>query len=72
MSKQNTRKTTITQALKKAMASSGQSDYAIAKATGVPQPVVTRFRNGTRDTIQLNTADKLALFLGHSLVPDKD
>ena len=59
---------TITTTLKDAMA--GRSDYAIAKATGVSQPVITRFRNGTRD-IRLNTADKIVAFLGYSLTRDK-
>ena len=59
---------TITEVLKNAMA--GHSDYSIAKATGVSQPVITRFRNGTRD-IRLNTADKIAAHLGCSLSRDK-
>ncbi len=63
---------TTTEALKQAMAASGQTDYAIAKATGVPQPIITRFRNGTRDTIRLNTADKIIAYLGYSLVSDED
>ena len=63
--------TTITQALKQAINGSGQSDYAIAKGSGVPQPIITRFHNGTRDTIHIKTADKIAAYLGYSLVPDK-
>ena len=62
---------TITEALKHAMTASGNSDYAIAKATGISQPIISRFRNGTRETIRLNTADKIAAFLAYSLIPDK-
>lgn len=58
---------TITEALKQAIDDSGQSDLTIAKATGVPQPMINRFRNGTRPTIYLHTADKIAAYLGYSL-----
>lgn len=52
--------------LRQAIAESGQSHYAIAKATGVAQPVITRFVNGTR-SISLETAGKLAIFFGMKL-----
>ena len=62
---------TMADILRKAIEKSGQSDYAIAKATGVPQSTVTRFHNGQRDELGLTNAGKLAEFLGYSLVKDK-
>jgi len=58
----------ITETLLEAIERSGLSDYAIAKRSGVPQPTVTRFRNGSHRTIKLDTADKLAQMLGCRLV----
>ena len=57
--------------LREAIEKSGESDYAIAKASGVPQSTVTRFHNGQRDELGLINAGKLAEFLGYSLVKDK-
>lgn len=55
--------TTLADQLRAAIVHSGVSHYAIAKATGVAQPIVTRFVNGTRG-ISLETADKLAAHFG--------
>ncbi len=63
---------TLTDSLRQAIVDSGQSDYAIAKDAGIPQPVITRFRNGTRPYIRLDTADTLTDYLGYSLVADED
>ena len=60
----------LSQSLRQAIVKSGQTDYAIA--TGIPQPVITRFRNGTRPYIRLDTADTLTDYLGYSLVADED
>ncbi len=49
---------------------SGLSYYRIAKESGVPQPVVSRFMSGQQD-ILLGTAEKLAAFLGLRLVKTK-
>ncbi|MGE0536258.1 MAG: helix-turn-helix domain-containing protein [Pirellulales bacterium] len=44
--------------LRKAIAKGGQSQYAIAKATGISQPMLNRFVNGER-SISLETASRL-------------
>lgn len=53
--------------LRKAIADSGQSLNALAKASGVSQPVLSRFVAGQRD-IYWATACKLAKELGLQLV----
>ena len=53
----------ITDALRKAIRSSGKSVYQLAKDSGVAHPVIFRFLSGERD-IRLATADKLASTLG--------
>ena len=55
--------------LQAAIAATGQSLYAIAQASGVAAPVLQRFINGERG-ITLETAGKLAAYLGLSLLPD--
>jgi len=55
--------------LRAAIAATGQSLYAIAQHSGVPSPVLQRFVNGQRG-ITLETAGKLAAYLGLSLLPD--
>jgi hypothetical protein len=55
--------------LQAAIAATGQSLYAIAQASGVASPVVQRFVNGERG-ITLETAGKLAAYLGLALLPD--
>jgi plasmid maintenance system antidote protein VapI len=52
--------------LRSAVVGSGLSQYAIAKNTGIAQPVITRFVNGTR-SISIETADKLAIYFGMRL-----
>ena len=56
--------------LQAAIAATGQSLYAIAQATGVASPVLQRFVNGERG-ITLETAGKLAAYLGLALLPDR-
>ena len=58
---------TIVDQLQKAIANSGQTEYAIAKRAGVSQSVLNRFMNGERG-ISLQTASKLCTCLGLSLV----
>jgi DNA-binding phage protein len=56
----------LTQALRDALRSSGESMYQIAQEAGVSQIVVSRFLSGERD-IRMATADRLAQALGLEL-----
>jgi hypothetical protein len=60
---------TLTRQLQAAIQSRGQSLSSIAQATGVAAPVLQLFMNGERG-ITLDTAGKLADYLGLSLVPN--
>jgi plasmid maintenance system antidote protein VapI len=60
----------LTQQLQAAIAATGQSLYAIAQATGIAAPVIQRFVNGERG-ITLDTAGKLATYLGLGLLPEQ-
>ncbi|HWA97619.1 MAG TPA: helix-turn-helix transcriptional regulator [Pirellulales bacterium] len=51
--------------LRSAALSSGQSHADIARATGIPQPTVTRFLNGA--DMKLSTAARLAAYFGLEL-----
>ena len=55
--------------LEAAIAATGQSLYSISQATGVAAPVLQRFVNGERG-ITLETAGKLASYLGLALLPE--
>lgn len=55
--------------LRAAITACGQSTNAVAQAAGVPAPVVQRFLAGQRG-ITLETAGKLARYLGLALLPD--
>lgn len=55
--------------LQAAIAATDQSLYAIAQASGVAAPVLQRFVNGERG-ITLETAGKIAEYLGLSLLPN--
>jgi plasmid maintenance system antidote protein VapI len=59
---------TIADQLRQAIQASGQSQYALAKAVGVHQSVISRFLAGQRD-VTLATAAKLAEHLGLELRP---
>ena len=59
----------LTRQLQAAIAATEQSLYAIAQASGIAAPVLQRFVNGERG-ITLDTAGKLAAFLGLSLLPE--
>jgi len=55
--------------LKAAISATPQSLYAIARGSDVAAPVLQRFVNGERG-ITLDTAGKLAAYLGLALLPD--
>jgi hypothetical protein len=59
----------LTRQLQAAIAATGQSIYAIAQASGVAAPVLQRFVKGERG-ITLETADKIAAYLGLALLPE--
>ncbi|HHH76271.1 MAG TPA: hypothetical protein ENL03_04535 [Phycisphaerae bacterium] len=54
---------TITETLKIAVRDSGESLYAICKATGLNEDSLSRFMRG-RQSLRLDLADKLATHLG--------
>lgn len=58
----------LTRQLQAAIAATGESLYAISQGCGVAAPVLQRFVNGERG-ITLDTAGKLAAYLGLSLSP---
>jgi hypothetical protein len=61
---------TISQALHEAVEKSAETPHAIAKASGVPVPSLHRFLTGERG-LTLESADKLAAYLGFELTPRK-
>ena len=56
----------IVNQLRKAIKGSGETQYAISKATGVDQSVLSRFLKRER-TISLETAARLCKYLGLEL-----
>lgn len=58
---------TIVDQLRKAIADSDETEYAIAKGSGVSQSVVNRFVHGER-SIGIETAAKLCTYLKLDLV----
>jgi transcriptional regulator with XRE-family HTH domain len=54
--------------LQHAIKRSGDTQYAIAQATGISQSVLNRFLNGERG-ISLDTAAKLCQYPEHDLAP---
>jgi plasmid maintenance system antidote protein VapI len=59
---------TLAEQLKQAVAATGKSVSAVARESGVPQPVLHRFVTGERGLL-LDTADRLAAYLGLELCP---
>ncbi len=57
---------TLADQLKLAVAATGKSISAVARESGVPQPVLHRFVTGERGLL-LDTADRLAAYLGLEL-----
>jgi plasmid maintenance system antidote protein VapI len=56
------RPSSLVDQLREAIANCGETQYRIAKESGVPQPVVNRFMTGGRG-ISLETAAKLCAYL---------
>lgn len=56
----------LSEQLRTAILSSKKTRYAIAVGSGIDHAVLRRFLNNTRD-IKLDTANKLAMFLGLEL-----
>lgn len=59
--------TTVTEQLRKAVETCGQTRYAIAKATGIPASVLSRFVVSGRG-LRSENLDKLCAYLGLVLV----
>jgi hypothetical protein len=59
----------LTKQLRQAVRSCGKPTLTIAQAAGIPQPVLQRFLSGERG-IMLDTAGKLAAYLGLALLPE--
>jgi transcriptional regulator with XRE-family HTH domain len=64
-------KPTMTEVLKAAINKSGLTEYNIARNTGVLATALGRFMRG-ENSLRLDTADRLAAYLGLRLVPDPD
>ncbi|HEY1603619.1 MAG TPA: helix-turn-helix transcriptional regulator [Pirellulales bacterium] len=60
-------KRNLVEQLRKAIADSSQTEYALAKGSGVSQSIVNRFIKGER-SIGLETAAKLCEYLNLDLV----
>ena len=58
---------TVTEDLRNALEQSGESRYAVSKATGIPQSGLSRFANGY--SLRGENIDKLAEHLGLELRP---
>jgi plasmid maintenance system antidote protein VapI len=58
----------MTKTLHKAVRASGLSLYAIAAATGLKRPSLSRFMSG-KQSLRLDMADKLAAYFGLELKP---
>ena len=59
---------TVTEQLRRAVEQSGQTRYAISKATGIPASVLSRFVAGGRG-LRSENIDRLCDYLGLVLVP---
>ena len=60
----------LSDAVKKAIDDSGESRYAIAKATGIDESALAKFYNGHRG-ITTDTLDRLGEYLGLRIVMDR-
>lgn len=56
--------------LRKAVEQAPMSRYAIHKATGIDQAILSKFVRGERGGLSMETVDKLCDFLGLKLVPE--
>jgi len=59
----------LSDAVRKAIADSGESRYAIAKATGIDESALAKFYNGHRG-VTTDTLDRLGEYLGLRIVVD--
>jgi plasmid maintenance system antidote protein VapI len=59
---------TMAEQLRRAIRESGQPITAVARGSGIPQPVLHRFVKGERD-LTLRTAEKLLVYFGLELRP---
>lgn len=69
MPKQRTKK--ISDAVRDAIDKSGETRYAIAKATGIDESALAKFYNGKRG-ITTATLDRLGEYLGLRIVMDRE
>jgi plasmid maintenance system antidote protein VapI len=60
----------LTERLREAIRTSGESFNAISRATGVAVPVISRFARRER-SLKIETADRLAAYFGLELVPQQ-
>jgi DNA-binding Xre family transcriptional regulator len=65
------RKVVVSEQLRKAVEQAPVSRYAISKATGIDQAVLSKFVRGERKGISMETADALCDYLELTLVPKK-
>jgi transcriptional regulator with XRE-family HTH domain len=59
---------TLGEQIKQAVAASGKTVSAVARESGVPQPVLSRFVSGKRSLL-LETAERLCVYLQLELRP---
>jgi hypothetical protein len=64
-------KSPITEGLQNAIAKSGMTYHAIERATGATRQSIMYFMRGER-TLQLNIADRLALYFGLEVRPKRE
>ncbi|MCE5268282.1 MAG: helix-turn-helix domain-containing protein [Planctomycetaceae bacterium] len=62
--------TLLTDQLRHAILNSGQSQYAICKATGIDKTALSRFVNGERG-VSMEVLNTLGEYLGLRIVADK-
>lgn len=65
------KRVTVSEQLRKAVEQAPVSRYAISKATGVDQAVLSKFVRGERKGLSMETVDALCDYLGLTLVPKK-
>lgn len=58
---------TVSETLRRELERCGQTRYAVSKATGIPESVLSRFTHG--QPLRGANFDKLATYLGLVLVP---
>lgn len=63
--------TTALRAAVEAAITAGTTEYAIAKRAGIRQIMLSRWRSGERRGMTLDTADRLAVALGITAIPER-